>query len=94
MHEIATHYVLDYGSDEQRRAWLPRLSRGELVGAIGMTEPGAGSDLRGITTSAVRDGDHYVVNGSKTFITNGLHATSSASSCAPMRMRARRATPC
>ena len=53
---------------------MPRLVRGELVGAIAMTEPGAGSDLRGITTSAVRDGDHYVVNGSKTFITNGLHA--------------------
>ena len=75
VHEIATHYVLEYGSDEQREAWLPALVRGELVGAIAMTEPGAGSDLRGITTSAVRDGDHYVVNGSKTFITNGLHAT-------------------
>jgi acyl-CoA dehydrogenase len=75
VHEIATHYVLAYGSDEQRRALLPRLVAGELVGAIGMTEPGAGSDLRGLTTAAVRDGDHYVVNGTKTFITNGLHAT-------------------
>ena len=74
VHEIATHYVLDYGTDEQRAAWVPGLVQGELVGAIAMTEPGAGSDLRGISTSAVRDGDHYVVNGSKTFITNGLHA--------------------
>jgi acyl-CoA dehydrogenase len=74
VHEIATHYVLAYGTDEQRRAWLPGLVRGEFVGAIAMTEPGAGSDLRGITTSAVRDGDHYVVNGAKTFITNGLHS--------------------
>jgi acyl-CoA dehydrogenase len=75
VHEIATHYVLEYGTDEQREAWVPALVRGELVGAIAMTEPGAGSDLRGIATSAVRDGDHYVVNGSKTFITNGLHST-------------------
>ena len=74
VHEIATHYVLAYGTDEQRSSWLARLVRGELVGAIAMSEPGAGSDLRGITTSAVRDGDHYVVNGTKTFITNGLHA--------------------
>ena len=74
VHEIATHYVLDYGSDAQRATWVPRLVRGELVGAIAMTEPGAGSDLRGIATSAVRDGDDYVVNGTKTFITNGLHA--------------------
>jgi acyl-CoA dehydrogenase len=75
VHEIATHYVLDYGTGEQRAAWMPRLVSGELVGAIAMTEPGAGSDLRGISTSAVRDGDHYVVNGSKTFVTNGLHAS-------------------
>ena len=61
-------------ADEQRARWLPRMVAGELVGAIAMTEPGAGSDLRGIATSAVRDGDHYVVNGSKTFITNGLLA--------------------
>ena len=74
VHEIATHYVLEYGNDAQREAWLPPLVRGELVGAIAMTEPGAGSDLRGISTSAVLDGDHYIVNGTKTFITNGLHA--------------------
>ena len=74
VHEIAAHYVLDYGTAEQQARWLPRMVAGELVGAIAMTEPGAGSDLRGIATSAVRDGDHYVVNGSKTFITNGLLA--------------------
>ena len=75
VHEIATHYVLEYGTDEQCAAWVPALARGELIGAIAMTEPGAGSDLRGITTSAVRDGDDYVVNGTKTFITNGLHTS-------------------
>ncbi len=74
VHEIAAHYVLDYASDEQKAQWLPRMVAGELVGAIAMSEPGAGSDLRGIATSAVRDGDEYVVNGSKTFITNGLLA--------------------
>ena len=68
------HYILAYGSDEQKRNWLPPMARGELVGAIAMSEPGAGSDLQGILTSARRDGDHYVINGSKTFITNGLHA--------------------
>jgi acyl-CoA dehydrogenase len=68
------HYLLAYGSEEQKRSWLPRMARGELVGAIAMSEPGAGSDLQGIRTTARRDGDHYVINGSKTFITNGLHA--------------------
>ena len=69
------HYILAYGSEKQRRNWLPRMARGELVGAIAMSEPGAGSDLQGIRTTARRDGDHYVINGSKTFITNGLHAS-------------------
>ncbi len=68
---IVGHYVLAYGSEEQKRAWLPRMARGELVGAIAMSEPAAGSDLQGIQTTARRDGDHYVINGSKTFITNG-----------------------
>jgi acyl-CoA dehydrogenase len=63
-----------YGSEEQKRAWLPRLAQGELVGAIAMSEPAAGSDLQGIRTTARRDGDHYVINGSKTFITNGNQA--------------------
>jgi acyl-CoA dehydrogenase len=71
---IVAHYILAYGSEEQKRKWLPRMAGGELVGAIAMTEPGAGSDLQGIKTTARRDGDHYVINGSKTFITNGWHA--------------------
>ncbi len=71
---IVAHYVLAYGSDAQRRAWLPRLAAGELVAAIAMTEPGAGSDLQGIKTTAQRQGNCYVINGSKTFITNGALA--------------------
>ena len=71
---IVAHYILAYGSEEQKRNWLPRMARGQLVGAIAMSEPAAGSDLQGIKTTARRDGDHYVINGSKTFITNGLHA--------------------
>jgi acyl-CoA dehydrogenase len=71
---IVAHYILAYGGEAQKRNWLPRMARGELVGAIAMSEPAAGSDLQGIKTTARRDGDHYVINGSKTFITNGLHA--------------------
>ena len=71
---IVAPYILHYGTEEQKRRWLPRLATGELVGAIAMTEPGAGSDLQGIKTNAKRDGNGYVVNGSKTFITNGQHA--------------------
>ncbi len=74
VHSILAHYVLNYGSEEQKHRWLPRMASGELVGAIAMTEPGAGSDLQAVKTRAVRDGDHYVLNGSKTFISNGLHA--------------------
>src|SRR6185503_3668766 len=69
------HYILAYGTEEQKRRWLPQLARGERVAAIAMTEPGAGSDLQAIKTAARRDGEHYVVNGSKTFITNGAHAS-------------------
>src|SRR5687768_4692410 len=65
------HYILAYGSEAQKRNWLPRLARGERVAAIAMSEPGAGSDLQAIKTSARRDGEHYVIQGSKTFITNG-----------------------
>ena len=72
---IVGHYILAYGSEQQKRTWLPRMARGELVGAIGMSEPAAGSDLQGIQTTARRDGEHYVINGSKTFITNGGHAS-------------------
>ena len=71
---IVAHYLNSYGSEEQKQRWLPKLASGEYVGAIAMTEPGAGSDLQGIRTKAVRDGDEYVINGSKTFITNGVHA--------------------
>jgi acyl-CoA dehydrogenase len=63
--------VLNYGTEEQKQRWLPRMASGELIGAIAITEPGAGSDMKGVRTRAVRDGDHYVVNGSKIFITNG-----------------------
>jgi len=75
VHSIAAHYVLNYGTEEQKQRWLPRMASGELIGAIAMTEPGAGSDLKGIRTRAVRDGNEYVVNGSKIFITNGSIAT-------------------
>jgi acyl-CoA dehydrogenase len=71
---IVAHYLLAYAGEAQKRDWLPRMARGELVGAIAMTEPDAGSDLLGIKTTARRDGDHYVINGSKTFVTNGWHA--------------------
>jgi len=75
VHSIAAHYVLNYGTEQQKRRWLPRMASGELIGAIAMTEPGAGSDLKGIRTRAVREGDEYVINGSKIFITNGSIAT-------------------
>ena len=71
---IVAPYILHYGSEEQKQKWLPRMASGELIGAIAMTEPGAGSDLQGIKTTAVKDGNHYKINGSKTFITNGQHA--------------------
>jgi len=68
---IVAPYILAYGSEEQKRKWLPAMARGELIGAIAMTEPGAGSDLQGVKTRAERDGNQYRINGSKTFITNG-----------------------
>ena len=67
-------YFLSFANDEQKQRWLPGIASGELITAVAMTEPGAGSDLAGLRTSAKRDGDHYVVNGSKTFITNGINA--------------------
>jgi acyl-CoA dehydrogenase len=72
--DIAAPYILHLGTEEQKRQWLPKMASGECIGAIAMTEPGAGSDLQGMKTSALADGDHYLVNGSKTFITNGQHA--------------------
>jgi acyl-CoA dehydrogenase len=71
---IVAPYILRYGTDEQKKRWLPKLATGELVGAIAMTEPGTGSDLQGVRTTAVKSGNRYVLNGSKTFITNGQHA--------------------
>ena len=71
---IVAPYVLHYGSEEQKKKWLPRMATGELIGAIAMTEPGAGSDLQGVKTRAERDGNQYRINGSKTFITNGQNA--------------------
>ncbi len=72
--DIIADYLVNYGSEEQKRHWLPRMITGEAITAIAMTEPGAGSDLQGIKTTATRDGNHYVVNGSKTYITNGQNA--------------------
>jgi long-chain-acyl-CoA dehydrogenase len=72
--DIAVPYLVDLGTEEQQRRWLPPMVTGESIGAIGMTEPAAGSDLQGIRTTAVRDGDGWIINGSKIFITNGIHA--------------------
>jgi acyl-CoA dehydrogenase len=72
--DITMPYILHYGSDEQKAELLPRMLSGETIVAIAMTEPGAGSDLQGVRTSARRDGDDYVINGAKTFITNGQNA--------------------
>jgi alkylation response protein AidB-like acyl-CoA dehydrogenase len=72
--DIVAPYIEAYGSDELKRSWLPRMISGETPTAIAMTEPAAGSDLQGIKTTAVKDGADYVINGSKTYITNGQHA--------------------
>jgi long-chain-acyl-CoA dehydrogenase len=71
---IVAPYILHYGTEDQKKRWLPKLATGELVGAIAMTEPGTGSDLQGVRATAVKSGNRYVLNGSKTFITNGQHA--------------------
>lgn len=73
--DITVPYIETYGSEEQKRRWLPGCVSGEHITAIAMTEPGAGSDLANLSTTAVRQGDHYVVNGQKTFITNGINST-------------------
>ena len=72
--DITTPYFVEYCNDEQSARWMPGIASGELVTAIAMTEPGTGSDLAGIATTAIRDGGEYVINGSKTFITNGINA--------------------
>jgi acyl-CoA dehydrogenase len=71
--DIVTPYIAHLGTEEQKKKYIPKLVTGECVGAIAMTEPGAGSDLQGIKTTATADGDGFVINGSKTFITNGQH---------------------
>lgn len=71
VHSITAHYILAFGTPAQKQRWLPKLVSGEMLGAIAMTEPGCGSDLKAITTRARREGDHYVIHGAKTFITNG-----------------------
>ena len=71
---IVAPYINHFGSEEQKQEWLPKMINGQAVGALAMTEPGAGSDVQGIRTNAVKDGDDWVLNGSKIFITNGYHA--------------------
>jgi alkylation response protein AidB-like acyl-CoA dehydrogenase len=72
--DIVLPYLLELGTPEQQKRWLPKFCSGEMITAIAMSEPGAGSDLQGIRTTAHRDGDEFVINGAKTFITNGIHA--------------------
>ncbi|MCO1333417.1 acyl-CoA dehydrogenase family protein [Microbulbifer sp. OS29] len=71
---IAVPYIINYGTEEQKKKYLPKCISGEMITAIAMSEPGAGSDLQGVRTTAIRKGDHYLLNGSKTFITNGQQA--------------------
>jgi len=72
--DIIADYIANYGSEEQKQEWLPKMVSGEAITAIAMTEPGTGSDLQAVRTTALKDGNHYVVNGSKTYITNGQNA--------------------
>ncbi|NLN66969.1 MAG: acyl-CoA dehydrogenase [Alcaligenaceae bacterium] len=72
--EIVAPYIFRYGTPEQKDRWLPAMASGNIIGAIAMTEPGTGSDLKAVRTTAQREGDHYIINGQKTFITNGLNA--------------------
>jgi acyl-CoA dehydrogenase len=74
VHTIASHYILDYGTEAQKRRWLPKLAAGAMLAGIALTEPGCGSDLKALRTSARREGDGWVINGAKTFITNGFSA--------------------
>ncbi|MEI6161961.1 MAG: acyl-CoA dehydrogenase family protein [Roseococcus sp.] len=72
--DIVVPYIAAYASEARKREWLPKMAAGEIIGAIAMTEPGMGSDLKAVRSSAVRDGDHWVINGSKTFISSGQNA--------------------
>jgi acyl-CoA dehydrogenase len=74
VHSIAAHYILDYGTEAQKKRWLPKLASGEMLAGIALTEPGCGSDLKALRTRARREGDEYLIDGSKTFITNGFTA--------------------
>ena len=74
VHSIAAHYILDYGTEEQKQRWIPKLVSGEMLAGIALTEPGCGSDLKALSTKAIKDGNEYVINGAKTFITNGFTA--------------------
>ena len=71
--DVVTKYIWHFGTEEQKKKWLPKCASGEIISAIAMTEPGTGSDLSAIRTTAKKQGDHYIVNGAKTFITNGIH---------------------
>ena len=88
---ICAHYFNAYGTEEQKRKWLPKMATGELVCAIAMTEPGTGSDLQSVKTRATKQGNQYVINGSKTFITNGQHADLIIVVAKPTLNRARKA---
>ncbi|HLR85355.1 MAG TPA: acyl-CoA dehydrogenase family protein, partial [Nocardioidaceae bacterium] len=72
--DLVSGYLLSYADEEQKARWLPEFCTGETITALAMTEPGTGSDLQSIATTARRDGDHYIVNGQKTFISNGINA--------------------
>jgi acyl-CoA dehydrogenase len=85
--DIVAPYINRLGTEAQKQKWLPEICRGEKILAVGITEPGGGSDVKAIRTTAVRDGDEYVINGSKTFISNGC-ATTSCWSARPIRLQA------
>jgi acyl-CoA dehydrogenase len=74
VHNLAAHYILDYGTEAQKQRWLPKLASGEMLAGLALTEPGCGSDLKALRTRARRDGGEYVIDGAKTFITNGFTA--------------------
>ena len=92
VHAIVAHYLLNQGTEEQKRHYLPKLASGEMIAAIAMSEPGAGSDLKGIRTTAVKGVDGYRINGSKTFISNGYLADLVLVVAKPTRPAARKAS--
>ena len=71
--DVVAPYIAKFGTEELKQEWMPRLIAGEAIGALGMTEPGTGSDVKAIRTTARREGNEYIINGSKTFITNGIN---------------------